>query len=490
MNKPTNYNFIFKSTFLFGSVKVFLILSKIGLSKAVSILLGPTGVGLMGLYESTIQLIATFSGLGISQSTIRDISEVNETKNETKISRIISLTNGLVLYSALFGFIITILFSSLFSFLTFGDTTKKFSFIFLSFAIFFTIMNQGRLAVLKGSRKLNSVALSLTTGSIFSFLIGFICYYTLGFNGIVPALISIPLILFIISNYYVGKIKFKKIKLSLSDYFSDGFPILKMGLSLMYVSLSIVISEYVIKTYILNNSTIEMVGFFHAGTTLIMGYFGLITNAMATDYYPRVSAINRDNIKLSHEVNRQSRVALILLGPLVVLFLFLMPFLVELVYSKQFLPTTDYLGYAIFGVIFISCSNLMHLILLAKQKPSIFLFTVTFNRFVLIATSLYLFNYFSLKGLGVSFLIFSIFEFILLQIVLTYFYNIKINFETIKILSITLLLSLFSFLSLQIESLILHLIVGLILFTLSGIYSLNIMRNMMDIDLLKIIKKK
>lgn len=490
MNKSSNYRFIFQSTFLFGFVKIFGILSKIGLTKVVSIFLGPSGVGVMGLYQSTIQLIATFSGLGLSQSAIRDISESKKSKDQIKISKILSLTNSLIMFSALLGFLITIVFSNFFSFLTFGNNSARIYLIFLSVAVFFTILNEGRLAVLKGNRDLNSVAKANILGSFFSFVLGSICYYFLGSDGIVPSLIVMPFILFLFSNFYFRRIKFKKIKLNLSNYINDAPGMLKMGLSLMYVSLTIIITEYVIKTHILTNSNIEVVGFFQAGSTIVMGYFGIITSAMATDYYPRISAINRDNIKLNDEVNKQSRVGLILLGPLVVLFLFLMPYLIELLYSKLFLMSIEYISYAIFGVILISCSNSMGMVLIAKQDSRIFLFTVSFNRLLLIFLSIYSFEYLGLKGLGISYFIFSIAELILMQIVLNYFYKIKINFKTAKILIITLLLSFLAFITLDIDKLWVRYLVSVVLFLISCTYSLNVMKNIMSIDLLKMIKNK
>ena len=51
-----NYRSIFKATSLFGGVQVYQILIQIIKSKFVAVLLGPAGVGIMGLYQSGLQL--------------------------------------------------------------------------------------------------------------------------------------------------------------------------------------------------------------------------------------------------------------------------------------------------------------------------------------------------------------------------------------------------------------------------------------------------
>jgi PST family polysaccharide transporter len=57
MNTPTDFKTIFKSTFLFGFVQVFNILTKLLLQKVVALFLGSEGVGTIGIYHTTINLL-------------------------------------------------------------------------------------------------------------------------------------------------------------------------------------------------------------------------------------------------------------------------------------------------------------------------------------------------------------------------------------------------------------------------------------------------
>ena len=60
-DNKSSYRGILKATSLFGGVKVYEILIEIIKSKFIALLLGPTGVGVQGLYTSGTQMISKCS---------------------------------------------------------------------------------------------------------------------------------------------------------------------------------------------------------------------------------------------------------------------------------------------------------------------------------------------------------------------------------------------------------------------------------------------
>ena len=78
MNASDNsYKWIFKSTTLFGFVQLFRILVGVVKNKFVAIFLGSEGMGLLGIYSTSISFLQQGAGLGLSQSGVRDIAEAN-----------------------------------------------------------------------------------------------------------------------------------------------------------------------------------------------------------------------------------------------------------------------------------------------------------------------------------------------------------------------------------------------------------------------------
>ena len=61
--EKASYRSIMKATSLFGGVQVFNILISIIRSKFVAILLGPAGLGIVGLLQSTIGLVTSLTSL-------------------------------------------------------------------------------------------------------------------------------------------------------------------------------------------------------------------------------------------------------------------------------------------------------------------------------------------------------------------------------------------------------------------------------------------
>lgn len=220
-------------------------------------------------------------------------------------------------------------------------------------------------------------------------------------------------------------------------------PMIKMGISLMLITFLGLISDLIIASYINKVSGTETYGYFQAGMTIISSYFGIVLTAITTDYYPRISAINSENYKLSSEVNRQSNISLVMALPLVITFLFLSSEIIAILYSEKFLLIVEYTNLAVIGMVIIICSNNMGMILLAKQNSKVFLTTAISQRILNLILSIFLYNRYGLVGLGISYLIMAVVHIILMSIIMERFYNINWKYEVlIKLLVMILLCSL------------------------------------------------
>jgi O-antigen/teichoic acid export membrane protein len=488
--KSSEYKNIFKSTFLFGFVQIFNILTKVLLNKAAAVFLGSEGIGLIGIFQSISEMIKTFFGLGVSQSAVRDVSKANKDGNKEEFSTIITVTHKIIWFTSLMGAIFTFVLSSYLSTWSFGDDSYSFAFMLLSIVIFFSILADGQLGILKGMRQLRSLAKATIFGSFAGLITGVPFYYFLGTDGIVPTLLVVAISLIVFSTYYVKKVEYDKVKLSLKETFSKSSSMIKMGVALMYVAFLGFASDYIIKIYIWNTSTIEMVGIYQVGITIVAGYFGIVITAMSTDYYPRISAVHDDNKKLQEEMNRQSEMGLLLIGPLIVLFLFLIEFFISFLYTREFLLAKDYILYALFGTIIIICSNSMGMILLAKQNSKVFSIYVTISRLLSVIFLLYTFKIYGMIGLGIATFIIALLNLYILKVIIDKLYSIKWNLSTLYLLIYTLVISLLSLYIQSIDDIYLKFSLGIILFTFSFYISLFFMNRLMNINIVNKIKNK
>ena len=111
---------------------------------------------------------------------------------------------------------------------------------------------------------------------------------------------------------------------------------LVMGLSMSFSGILATGVAYAIRGYIQANGGVEQVGLYQAGFAIMTTYVGMIMNAIATDYYPRLAAINKDNSKCRETVSQQGEVGVMILAPMLTFCLVFMPFVLNILYSDRF----------------------------------------------------------------------------------------------------------------------------------------------------------
>lgn len=429
----TSYGSIFKTTFLFGFVQVFKALVTIIKNKIAAVLIGAEGMGIIGIFNTTIQMLQTGAGLGVNQSAVRDVSEANGANDYNKFSRIISITNKVILFTGLLGCLVTLMLSYWLSSWTFGDTAHIIAYCVLSLTVAMNIVNESKQAILKGMRQLRSLAKASMIGSATGLLLSAPLFYFFGKDGIVPELLIASIIAVLVSDFYVKNIKYEKVNLSIKEVYQGSKPMVKMGIALMTVTFLQTIVAFVINAYIRTKGGLEDVGYYSAGTAITNSYFGLIVTALMTDYYPRIAAVNKDNNALQDELNKQSIVSLILCCPMFVLFMTLLPLFIRILYTDSFLPAVDFVKWSIYWTLITVCSNQVDMILVAKFQTKVYLLISVIFRIVQLVLCITLYGIMGLEGLGISYFILGILHMTIMCIIVYYLYKINFNVTFIKI---------------------------------------------------------
>ena len=80
-----------------------------------------------------------------------------------------------------------------------------------------------------------------------------------------------------------------------------------------------------------------------------MTYIGFVLGAMATDYYPRLTAVINDHAQASKLVNEQTEMALLLAGPVLLAMITFAPWVIHLLYAASFTPAAEVLRWQVLG---------------------------------------------------------------------------------------------------------------------------------------------
>lgn len=408
MNNPgteetRSYRNIFKATTLFGGVQVYQILISIIRSKVIAVLLGTAGVGLQGLYQSTLALVQSISSLGLSQSAVRDVSEANGSGDIDRIGKTISAFRKLVWFTGLLGTILVIVLSPVLSNVTFGNYDYTIPFIVLSFTLLIDQLSSGQKVVLQGLRRIKDLARASAIGATLGLIVSIPIYYLLGIRGIVPTIIVNSIAGFIIFWFFSRKISFPKKELTAKQTWTEGKWMVRMGIAMSVSGIFATVISYVIRVFIMHQGGENAVGLYQAGFAIINTYVGMVFTAIGTDFYPRLAAVNQDNAECRKIVSQQGEIATHILAPLLCFCVLLMPVILRILYSDQFLDAGPFVLWCCPGMMFKLASWLIAYQFVAKAEARLFIITEIIGGAIYLALSLLGYKYGGLKGLGIAF---------------------------------------------------------------------------------------
>lgn len=419
----SSYKSVFKATSLFGGVQFYQILISIIKSKFVALLLGPYGVGIQGLLTSGTELIKQITSLGLSQSAVRNISEANATGKEETISKTIKVLRKLVWVTGLLGTVLVMILSPILSKVSFGNYDYTLPFIVLSITLLLDQICAGQKTLLQGLRRLKDLAKASAIGSTVGLFVSVPLYYLLGVKGIVPTLILNSLTALLLTWYFSKKIKIVPVSISKADIKTEGKSMVVMGVALSISSILIAISSFVLRSFIRNIGGEEEVGLFAAGFAIINTYVSMIFTAMGTDYYPRLAAVNNDNLKCRDLVNQQAEIGTLILAPMLAICLVFMPLMILILYSNKFLLANGYISWAALGMMLKMAAWPIGYLFVAKGESKIFIINEITQNIYTLVLNLIGYKLLGLTGLGISFMISQLLYFIQLFLVARYKYN-------------------------------------------------------------------
>lgn len=492
MNKDKeSYKQIMKATSLFGGVQVFQILIKIIRSKFIAVLLGPEGMGIAGLLNSTIGVVSSITNFGLQTSAIKDIAKANASNDLIEISTTVKTVRRLVWFTGLLGAIIIFVFSSWLSRITFGNTDYSFAFMWISITLLLNQISTGQRVVLQGLRKLTFLAKSSLLGSIFGLILVIPIYYLYGIDGIVPGIIITSIITLVLTWYFSSKIKIENINLSIAEIFSNGKNMMTMGFMISLSSFLGMGSAFLIRVFISNTGGVVEVGLFTAGFAIINTYVGLVFTAMGTDFYPRLSSVASDDVLVTKTINQQAEIALLILGPILVVFLVYIKWVVILLYSAKFVAVNEMIYWAVMGIFFKAISWAIGFIFLAKGESKIFFWNELLVNLYTLGFNIFGYYYYGLTGLGISFMLSYFVYLIQVFVISKYKFNFAFSKEIIKVFSIQFSLAIMVFLLVKFFYGYYSYIIGSILIIVVSIFSFKELDRRMDIvELVKKIIKK
>lgn len=466
------YRQIMKTTSIFGGVQVIQIFIGIIRSKFIAILLGPEGMGISGLLQAGTGFIEACTSFGLSNSAIKSISSAQAEDNDGKISLIISVFRKLVWITGLLGLFVTLLLAPILSQVAFGNKEYTWAFALLSTTLLLNQLSSGQIVLLRALRQVRLMSRASIIGSIIGLVTTIPFYYYCGIKGIVPALIITSISSLIVTRYFANKISVNRIKVTISDIKSEGKEMLNMG---FVISFSIMISlafSYLIRIFISSHGSVNDVGLYNAGFAIVNTYVGMIFTSLATDYYPKLSGLANNLSKTNQAINQQLKIAIAILGPIILIFMVFIQWVVQLLYSQDFLPINHMILFAAAGMHFKAIGWAIAYLFLAKSNSKQYFWNELLNNIYVFAFNILGFYYFGLDGLGISFLLTSGIYAMHLFFIARRLYDFQFDREFLSLILLNMLFTLITlFMVLKMKNIIFLYTFGIVIIIVSSVFN-------------------
>ena len=447
----SSYLQILKITSLFGGVQFFNIIISIIRTKLIAIFIGPAGMGIATLLNSTINIISGITGLGIETSAVKHISGSYKNDELSSISTNVAIVKKLALVTGILGALLTISLSPWLSQLTFGNSEYTFSFFFLSITLLFKQLSTGQLIVLQGLRKMHFLAKANFYGNLLGLMFSIPLYYYYRIDAIVPTIIVASFSSLLFSYYYLKKIRIVKVDVSNRQLTTEGKNIIRLGIMLTLSGFMTLLSTYLIQIYVGKIGGLEEVGFYNAGFTLLNSYVGIVFTVMATDYFPRLASICDENEKVRTSVIQQSFMSILIITPIIILFLIFIPLIIKILYTPKFISIMSMVCFGILGMLFRAVSWSMGYIIIAKGDSKIFIKTAMGFNLLSLFLNGFGYYFYGLEGLGISFFIYYLVHFFVVKIITKRRYGFYFDADFYRTYLICLAMCIITFLFSYIE---------------------------------------
>ena len=374
--------------------------------KIVAVLLGPVGIGVVGLFHNALQVAATISGMGIGVSGLRKIA-ASDSRGDHDAMRLVRETLfWMALILGTLGAVVFLLFHAQIASFVISDAQWASRLGWLALGIVMLVIYGNQIAVLNGLRRIGDIAKIQVISAFMASILGIAVLLAWGESGLIGYVLSASVSSLLVALYFIRRIPvtqgreptWPEIRACARGLFALGIPY-------MWSSLITLGGFLVVRILVERQLGSHSLGQFQAAWAIGMTYIGFILAAMGTDYYPRLSGSIGEPAAARQLINEQVEVALLLASPLVVGVLGLAPWIMPLLYSDAFQPSAAILQWQLLGDILKVASWPLSMVTLAAGAGRTYAMTESIAIVVLLAGVFLGIEFLGLIGTGIAYLV-------------------------------------------------------------------------------------
>lgn len=350
MTETAAYGRILKSSALMGGSKAVNYLLGLVRVKLVALLLGPAGIGIVGLYTSAMAMLGSVTDLGLQRSAVRSIAHASGEQDPATMMRTVRMLRRLCWATGFLGWIAAAALAVPMSRWMFQNERHAVALAILGCTLVLNAINGGQMALLRGLSRIGEIANIQIVSGLITTATTVGLYAWLAERGIVPVLIVNAAVTLSISWWFVRRIEVQQGSMRWREALEVAKPMVALGVSLMASLVLANLLEVFTRSLISKELGLGAVGVYQAAWTLSGMFAGFVLTAMGTDFYPRLTAVIEDRKAASREIDQQTEIGLLLVLPGLLATLAFSKWIILGLYSAKFAPAADVLVWMVLGV--------------------------------------------------------------------------------------------------------------------------------------------
>lgn len=391
-------------------------LIKVGINlittKVVAVLIGPNGVALVGQFTNLINILTTTSTGGISNGTIRYVSEHKD--DIPLYNKYVGTSFSITLFFSTLSTIILLVFSKQICIALFDDLTYISIIYITAFTLFLYSINTFLLSVINGKKLYNNYIVINLLSSFVGFIFTLILVYYFKVYGSLLALATYQSVVILITVQVIKRKKLFSLK-EIDFSFSKTRWLFLLSYSLMAViGLIWPVINIAIRSLIISEVSISSAGIWE-GMNRVSGFILAIMGTAITTYFlPRFSEI-KNNVELRKELISGLKIVLSVTLFIVLCLYFLKTTVIQILFTEAFMMMEDLFLFQLMGDFFWVAKMIFTTVLIAKAMMREYIvLEALFGILYLGLTWLFISNGYGLKSIPVAHFIYNLIYFLVM----------------------------------------------------------------------------
>jgi antigen flippase len=334
---------ILRSSALMGGAQVVVMATAFVRAKVIAMILGASGVGLIGIFNAFSGNVSALAGWGLGTSGVRLVAGADEEAKPAKLAAVRRM--GWIL--SLLGLTLGLLAFIPVGLATFDSNRYALELAIVALAVPCIIASSAWSALLQASGRISSLAKVQIASACAGLLLGLPAIYFWGTVGIAVSIFlaaAVPAIVLwraaSVESPARGEIVVES---------EDLRQLAKVGAALMVVGWLGQLSAYLVRMAIVRQEGLDAAGYYQAAFAISGSLPGFVFSAMGADFFPRVSAAKNEE-EARNITEKQIQAALLLGVPLIVMIVTLGRSALSMLYADGFDPAFPLLQWMAWGI--------------------------------------------------------------------------------------------------------------------------------------------